>query len=69
MAHGEGKLRLKALHPKDTSILLEEVLFVPKLMKNLLSVRSMTKQQAEVRFVGDKCLAIKNGQTVVIGKV
>ena len=68
MAHGEGKLRLKALHPKDTYIFLEEVLFVPKLMKNLLSVRSMTKQQAEVRFVGDKCLAIKNGQTVEIGK-
>ena len=68
LSHGEGKLRLKALHPNDTYISLEEVLYVPKLMKNLLSVRTMTKQEAEVRFVGDRCLAIKDGQTVEIGK-
>ena len=51
MAHAEGKLRLKALHPDRTYISLERVLYVPKLMKNLLSVRTMTKQEAEVRFV------------------
>ena len=68
MAHAEGKLRLKALHPDNTYISLDRVLYVPKLMKNLLSVRTMTKQEAEVRFVGDRCLAIKNGQTVEIGR-
>ena len=68
MAHVEGKLRLKALHPSNTYISLEHVLYVPKLIKNLLSVRRMTKAEAEVRFVGDRCLAIKNGQTLEIGK-
>ena len=68
MSHGQGKLRLRALHPNNTFISLEEVLYVPKLMKNLLSVRTMTKQKAEIRFVGDRCLAIKGGQKVEIGK-
>ena len=68
MSHGEGKLRLKALHPSNTYISLERVLFVPKLMKNLLSVRTMTNLGAEVRFAGDQCLVIKHGQTVEIGR-
>ena len=73
LSHGEGKLRLRALHPKGTYIALKEVLYVPKLMKNLLSVRTMTKQDAEVRFIGDKCLVVKQNKngtscTVEIGK-
>ena len=28
----------------------------------------MTKQKAEVRFVEDKCLVIKDGKTIEIGK-
>ena len=37
-------------------------------MKNLLSVRTMTKLDAEVRFCGDTCSVMKQGKTVEIGK-
>ena len=52
---------------KQNLLMASEVLFVPKLAKNLLSVRAMTKHGAKVCFAGDKCIASKNGQSVVIG--
>ena len=68
LSHGEGNLRLRALNPNNTFLSLKGVLFVPKLMKNLLSVRTMTKLDAEVRFCGDTCSVMKHGKTVEIGK-
>ena len=67
LSYAEGQLRLKTLCKEGTYLALKKVLFVPKLMKNLLSVRTMTKQGAEVIFKGDKCVVHKDGRTVEIG--
>ena len=45
LAHGKGSLRVKVLHPAQTYISLKEVLYVPELMKNLLSVCTMTEKK------------------------
>ena len=67
LSYGKGKLRLRVIHPSGIYIALSEVLFVPQLYKNLLSVPSMTTQGAEVCFIGNKCLVVKNGKTAQIG--
>merc|ERR1712226_385330 len=64
-AHGEGQLRLQMVN--GDCLILKNVLLVPKLVKNLLSVRSMTKLGAEVRFIGDRCFVLKDGKEVEIG--
>ena len=46
-----------------------QVLFVPKVTKNLLSVPAMALMGAEIQFDKDKCLVRKNGQEFVIGSV
>ena len=66
LSHGKGKTRLKT--EDENCLALNEVLFVPKLAKNLLSVPSMTKRGAEIRFVGDRCIASKNGLSLTIGR-
>ena len=67
LSHGKGQTRLRT-DSDGNCLTLNEVLFVPKLAKNLLSVRSMTKRGAEVRFTGDRCIATKNGQSLTIGR-
>ena len=46
---------------------LHEVLYVPGLKKNLLSVPAMTKMGAEVLFDNEKCTVSKDGQDIIIG--
>ena len=48
---------------------LHQVLFVPKLTKNLLSVPAMASMGAEIYFDKDKCLVRKNSQEFVIGSL
>ena len=67
LSHAVGKLRLKTACSDGACLALSYVLFVPKIVKNLLSVRSMTKQGAEVRFKGDKCVVVKNDRHIQIG--
>ena len=65
-AHGEGQSRVRMAN--GVCLALKNVLFVPKLVKNLLSVRAMTNQGAQVRFIGDKCMVYKNGKDIEIGR-
>ena len=46
-----------------------QVLFVPKLTKNLLSVPAMALMGEEIYFDKDKCLVQKNSQEFVIGSL
>ena len=64
----EGKVRLPTVNSTyDVVLDLHEVLFVPKLTKNLLSVPAMALMGAEIRFDKDKCLVLKDGKEFVIG--
>ena len=68
LSHAQGELRLKTECPNGRCLALSNVLYVPKLAKNLLSVRSMTRNGAEVTFKGDQCIVSKNGKSAVIGR-
>ena len=68
LAEGEGKVPLPTydgLH--DNFLALHNLLFVPKLTKNLLSVPAMAQMGAEICFDKEKCTVIKNGKKITIG--
>ena len=71
LAHGEGKVKLLTVNSTREIVLdLHQVLFVPKLTKNLLlSVPAMASMGAEIYFDKDKCLVRKNSQEFVIGSL
>ena len=64
LAHGKGKFKLPTVNSTREIVLdLHQVLFVPKLTKNLLlSVPAMASMGAEIYFDKDKCLVRKNSQ-------
>eukprot|EP00794_Sanderia_malayensis_P016468 gene16468-18105_t len=51
------------------TLTLENVLFVPKLRKNLMSVAAMAKKGAEIKFDKETCTVIKDERTLVIGHI
>ena len=66
LAFGEGQLRLPTAN--GTCLALKQVLWVPKLSKNLLSVPTMTKSGSQVIFDKDKCCVVnKEGRSLTIG--
>ena len=70
LAHGEGKVKVPTVNRTREIVLdLRQVLFVPKLTKNLLSVPAMASMGAEIYFDKDKCLVRKNSQEFVIGSL
>ena len=51
LAHGEGKVKISTLNSsREIVVDLHQVLFVPKLTKNLLSVPAMALVGAEIQF-------------------
>ena len=71
LAHGEGKVKLPTVNRTREIVLdLHQVLFVPKLTKNLLlSVPAMASMGAEIYFDKDTCLVRKNSQEFVIASL
>ena len=68
MALGEGKVTLEFYDGSTVLTMgLYNVLYVPEISKNLLSVPAMTQKGAEVLFESDKCYVTKNGVTMSIG--
>ena len=56
---GEGKVRLPVIdNNKVIFLALHRVVFVPELAKNLLSVKSMTQNDAQVIFDKEKCVIV-----------
>eukprot|EP00794_Sanderia_malayensis_P009008 gene9008-9970_t len=69
-AYGEGKVKLYFFDGEaQVSIMLQKVLFVPKLAKRLLSVIAMTQMGAEITFNKDECVVTKNGRKIRLGQV
>ena len=70
-AIGEGKLMMKTADEntgKSSELVLNRVLHVPKLAKNLISVSSIAKENnAEVVFDREKCTVYTEDQKFVIG--
>ena len=51
------------------NISLCDVLYLPELEKNLLSVRAMVKMGANVQFIGDECKITRNAKLLALGKI
>ena len=70
LAEGEGKVRLPTCDASDDNFLaLHNLLFVPNLTKNLLSVSAMAQMGAEIYFHKEKCTIIKNCRNIVNGRM
>ena len=70
LAYGKGNYNLVAdLDGYTQNISLKEVLYLPDLGKNLLSVRAMVKLGALVTFEGDVCKVTRNSKLLAIGEM
>ena len=68
-AYGEGKVKLQCYDESGiVTLILNNVLYVPEISKNLLSVSAMTQMGAEVLFNDGKCYVTKNGKTIHQGR-
>ena len=69
-ACGKGTYRLVAdLEDGTQHIALHDVLYLPDLDKNLLSVRAMTKLGASVDFEGNMCRISRNSKLLAVGEM
>ena len=69
MANEKGTFSLVAdLNGRSQNIGLREVLFLPELEKNLLSVRAMVRLDASVTFEGDECNITRNSKILAVGE-
>ena len=69
LAYGKGTYNLVAdLNSHNQNIVLREVLFIPDLGKNVLSVRVMVKLGASVGFKGDLCKVTRNSKLLAMGE-
>ena len=67
-ALGEGKVSLEFYNGSNVLTMgLYNVLYVPEIAKNLVSVSAMTGKGAEVLFENDKCYVTKDKKTMNIG--
>eukprot|EP00794_Sanderia_malayensis_P002818 gene2818-3255_t len=70
LAYGKGSCHIISDLGMDTQrIFLNDVLYLPDLEKNLLSVRAMTNLDALVEFAGDECKISRNGKLLAIGQL
>ena len=70
LAYGKGTYRILAdLDGNVQHIALRDVLYLPDLEKNLLSVRAMAKLGASVQFESDRCKIVRNSKLLAIGEM
>ena len=66
----KGKVKLQCRdEPGVVTLVLNKVLYVPHITKNLLSVSAMTQMGAEVLFNDGKCYVTKDGKTIQLGQI
>ena len=70
LAFGKGSCHIVCdLGLRTQRIVLNDVLYLPDLKKNLLSVRAMTAKDASVEFAGGECKITRNGKLLAIGQL
>lgn len=62
---GDGKIVAMSEHGQEHEIVIRDVLYVPEVNANLLSVKKLTSKGYDVNFSNDKCV-IKYGPNIVI---
>eukprot|EP00794_Sanderia_malayensis_P008379 gene8379-9278_t len=70
LAYGKGECRMASdLGKTIQRLLFKEILYVPELDKNLLSVRAIAELDALVEFRANECNITRNGKLLAIGKL
>ena len=70
LAYGKGTYRLTTdLNGSSQKVALKNVLYLPKLKRNILSVQDMSKLGATVVFKEDECRISKDSRLIGIGTV
>ena len=70
LAYGKGTYHVKAAVDDHTQkISLQEVLYLPELDKNLLSVHAMVKRGATVTFKENRCEISRNSKILAVGEI
>ena len=70
LAYGKGTYRIVAdLEDKVQHTALHDVLYLPDLKKNLLSVQAMTRLGASVEFERNKCRIMRNSKSLGTGEM
>ena len=70
LAYGKGTYHVKAdVESHTQKISLQEVLHLPELEKNLLSVHAMVKCGATVTFKDNKCEISRNSKILAMGEI
>ena len=70
LAFGKGTYRLTTdIGGQPQKIALNDVLYLPDLGRNLLSVRALTNREATVEFEADKCKISRNSKVLGIGEL
>ena len=68
-SYGKGDVYITTYDgDRKVTILLKEVLYVPKIQHKLLSLSSMTEKGAQVEFIGQSCKIGINGKSCSIGR-
>ena len=67
-SYGKGQVHLTVLNGNEkVDIVLQDVLYVPKLQNKLFSLPSVTEKGAAVEFKGESCGIKINGKDYLIG--
>ena len=70
LAYRKGAYHVKAdLENHTQKLSLQEVLYLPELEKNLLSVHAMVKRGATVTFEENKCEISRNSKILAVRKI
>ena len=69
-ATGQGRILIASDTGNKKHWVLEDVLYVPKIKRNLLSVPQFMRRGAELRFAGEKCSIVnRQGETTCTGRL
>lgn len=64
IAPAEGKGTMKITTSRGTTMVLKNTLYVPSLLHNLLSIRTITRNGGKVAFDDKRCVTRKEGRIV-----
>ena len=69
LSYGSGDVDMQLFdeYSDPVSVVIKDVLFVPKLQKKLLSITSMTKKDAAIQFGGKFCTLFMNEKKYLLG--
>jgi hypothetical protein len=66
----EGEIKLNCLvNQKEIEIILKDVLYIPQIQRNLISVSKMSANGAKVLFIKDSCKVLVDQQQVMIANL